>query len=106
LKAELGLAGIQRLDEAAVGGQADVRADAEGVGVVGEVVEAALGATALAKVSALDMQALYRELLDRGLSARSIRYTNWVLRSALKQAVGWNLFCRIPQSLGTMVASA
>ena len=40
LKAELCLTGIQRLDEATVGRKPDVRADAEGVGVVGEVVEA------------------------------------------------------------------
>ena len=40
MKAELGLAGIQRLDEATVGWKPDVRADAECVGVVGEVVEA------------------------------------------------------------------
>ena len=40
LEAELGLAGIQRLDEAAVGGEAVIRAHAEGIGVVGEVVEA------------------------------------------------------------------
>jgi len=37
------------------------------------------------------IQALYRELLDRHLSARSIRYTHAVLRSTLKQAVRWNL---------------
>src|SRR5436190_920469 len=40
LKAELGLAGIQGLDEATIGRKPDVLADAEGVGVVGEVVEA------------------------------------------------------------------
>jgi integrase len=35
-------------------------------------------------------------LLERGLSARSIRYTHAVLRSALKQAVRWNLILANP----------
>ena len=55
-----------------------------------------LGAKALATVSALDIQALYRDLLDRNLSDRSIRYTHAVLRSALKQAVRWNLLLGNP----------
>jgi integrase len=59
-------------------------------------VRPALGAKALANVFALDIQALYRELLDRHLSARSIRYTHAVLRSALKQAVRWNLVLANP----------
>ena len=60
-------------------------------GLLRRYVRPVLGANALATVSALDIQALYRELLDRHLSARSIRYTHAVLRSALKQAVRWNL---------------
>ena len=60
-------------------------------GLLRRYVRPALGARALATVFALDIQALYREMLDRHLSARSIRYTHAVLRSALKQAVHWNL---------------
>ncbi len=41
------------------------------------------GTRRLAAIQALDIQCLYRELLDRGLSARSIHYTHAVLRSAL-----------------------
>ena len=69
-------------------------------------VRPALGATALAKVSALDMQALYRELLGRGLSARSIRYTNWVLRSASSRPSVGISFAESRKSPSTMVASA
>jgi integrase len=50
-----------------------------------------LGVKALSIVSAFDIQMLYRDLLAGGLSARSIRYTHAVLRSALKQAVRWHL---------------
>lgn len=50
----------------------------------------------MAHVSAFDIQTLYRELLNRSMSARSIRYTHAVLRSALKQAVRWNLILANP----------
>lgn len=55
-----------------------------------------LGGKALATVSPCDIQTLYRELLNQNLSARSIRYTHAVLRSALKQAVRWNLMLTNP----------
>lgn len=58
-----------------------------------------LGGKTLATVTAFDIQILYRELLTGGLSARSIRYTHAVLRSALKQAVRWNLIQGNPADL-------
>lgn len=58
-----------------------------------------LGTKPLASVQAFDIQSLYRELLDRGLSARTIRYTHAVLRSALKQAVRWELLLANPADL-------
>jgi integrase len=60
-------------------------------GLLRRYVRPQLGMKPLASVQAFDIQSLYRELLDRGLSARSIRYTHAVLRSALKQAVRWKL---------------
>jgi integrase len=65
-------------------------------GLLRRYVRPVLGAKALATVSALDIPALYRDLLDQNLSARSIRYTHAVLRSALKQAVRWNLLLGNP----------
>lgn len=58
-----------------------------------------LGAKALATISPFDIQTLYHELLNRSLSARSIRYTHAVLRSALNQAVCWNLILANPADL-------
>jgi integrase len=58
-----------------------------------------LGAKALSTVSAFEIQILYRDLLAGGLSARSIRYAHAVLRSALKQAVRWNLILGKPADL-------
>lgn len=50
-----------------------------------------LGARTLAKVTALDIQAVYQGMQERGLSSRTVRYTHMVLRQALAQAVKWRL---------------
>lgn len=50
-----------------------------------------LGLLKLNKVTPLAIQALYREMLERGLSARTVRLTHAILRNALKQAVRWQL---------------
>jgi integrase len=65
-------------------------------GLLRRYVRPGLGAKALASISALDIQTLYGDLLVRSLSARSIRYTHAVLRSALKQATRWNLILANP----------
>lgn len=54
-------------------------------------VRPALGAHLLAGIRPPDVQAIYNELKERGLSTRTIQYTHAVLTSALKQAVGWQL---------------
>src|ERR1039457_5351718 len=59
-------------------------------------VRPGLGPKALASISAFDIQTLYRDLLVQSPSARSIRYTHAVLRSALKQAMRWNLILSNP----------
>jgi integrase len=58
-----------------------------------------LGTKPLACVQAFDIQGLYRDLLDRGLSPRTIRYTHTVLGSAVKQAVRWKLLLTNPAQL-------
>ena len=65
-------------------------------GLLRRYVRPRLGLLALASISPLDIQELYRDLLVRNLSARSIRYTHAVLRSALKQAMRWNLILANP----------
>ena len=65
-------------------------------GLLRRYVRPGLGPKALASISAFDIQTLYRDLLVQSLSARSIRYTHAVLRSALKHAMGWNLILSNP----------
>jgi integrase len=68
-------------------------------GLLRRYIRPRLGTRPLASVQGFDIQSLYRELLDRGLSTRTIRYTHAVLRSALKQAVRWNLLLANPAQL-------
>lgn len=55
-----------------------------------------LGRLPLKKLTELHVQGLYRSMQDRGLSARTVRYTHAVLRRALKQAVRWKYIPRNP----------
>lgn len=62
-------------------------------------VRPALGNHKLSKLTGLDVQSLYSEMLQRGLSARVVRYTHAVLNSALKQAIKWGFIMLNPASL-------
>ena len=55
-----------------------------------------IGSKQLPKLTALDLQALYTELTDAGLSTRSVGHTHRVLHRAFGQAVKWNLLARNP----------
>ncbi|MET0649197.1 MAG: site-specific integrase [Pyrinomonadaceae bacterium] len=65
-------------------------------GLLDRYVRPPLGKMALAEVTPPDVQALYNSMKARGLSTRMIQYTHAVLRSALKQAVGWQLITLNP----------
>jgi integrase len=44
----------------------------------------------------MEMQELYAQMFERGLSARTIEYTNAVLESAFRQAVRWRMLAADP----------
>ena len=54
-------------------------------------IRPALGARPLAKIKPLEVQQAFHDMIDRGLSARTIEYTRMVLRQAFKQAIQWRL---------------
>jgi integrase len=58
-------------------------------------VRPALGSRPASRIEPLEIQGLYADMQERGLSARTVRFTHAVLRSALQQAVKWKL---IPQN--------
>jgi integrase len=55
-----------------------------------------LGEKRLCDVRPLDIQALYGDMTERGLSARTVRYTHAVLTSAFKQAIKWHMLIHNP----------
>jgi hypothetical protein len=54
----------------------------------------AVGRVRLNALTPAHVQGLYREMQDRGLSARTVEYTHAVLHRALKQAVRWSMVPR------------
>lgn len=58
-----------------------------------------LGDKKLAVLRPLDIQRVYSDMQERGLSARVVRYTHAVLSSSLKQAVNWGMLARNPATL-------
>jgi len=55
-----------------------------------------LGERALAAMRPLDIQTVYQQMMERSLSARTIRYTHVVLRSAMRQALQWRFLLENP----------
>lgn len=55
-----------------------------------------LGETVLAAMRPLDLQTTYQQMIEWGLSARTVRYTHVVLRSAMRQALQWRLLLENP----------
>ena len=54
----------------------------------------AIGGVKLKSLSAMHVQGMYRSMLDRGLSSRTVQYTHAVLHRAVKQAMRWGLVPR------------
>jgi integrase len=59
-------------------------------------IRPAIGARLLASLSPLEIQAAYQVMIDRKLSARTVRYAHAVLRAAIRQAIRWQLLLSDP----------
>ena len=59
-------------------------------------IRPAIGITVLASLSALEIQAAYQVMIERKLSARTVRYAHAVLRAAMRQAIRWQLLLADP----------
>jgi len=55
-----------------------------------------LGRKAIGRVTSLDLQSMYTELAESGLSARSVQHTHRVLHLAFTQAMRWSMLTRNP----------
>ena len=65
-------------------------------GLLRRHVRPTLGTRPLAEIGPLEIQRVYNAIQERGLSARTVRFTHAVLRSALQQAVKWRLLAQNP----------
>jgi integrase len=59
-------------------------------------IRPAIGARMLSSLSPLEIQAAYQVMIDRKLSARTVRYAHAVLRAAIRQAIRWQLLLADP----------
>jgi integrase len=64
--------------------------------LVANHIKPALGRSKLKNLNALQVQSLYRERLDSGLSGSTVQKIHHVLHKALDQAVKWDLIPRNP----------
>jgi integrase len=67
-------------------------------GILRRYIRPSIGTKIMDELSPLDIQSAYQQMIDDGLSARTIRYTHIVLRSALRQAIRWRLLLDDPTS--------
>jgi integrase len=65
-------------------------------GMLRRYVRPNLGDRLLTALRPLDLQTAYQEMMEGGLSARTVRYTHAVLRSAMRQALNWRLLLESP----------
>jgi integrase len=65
-------------------------------GLLKRYVHPVLGEKRLCDVRPLDIQNLYADMTERGLSARTVRYIHAILSSALKQATKWQMLIHNP----------
>jgi integrase len=59
-------------------------------------IRPALGTRPLGSITQFDIQRVYAAMVDRGLSGRTVEYTNAVLQSAFRQAVRWKMLAEDP----------
>ena len=59
-------------------------------GMLRRYVRPILGERVLAGMRPLDLQSMYHQMSERGLSARTVRYAHVVMKSAMQQAVRWD----------------
>jgi integrase len=65
-------------------------------GMLRRYIQPSLGERLLTALRPLDLQATYQQMIERGLSARTVRYTHAVLRSAMRQGLNWRLLLESP----------
>ena len=85
---------LKRWLESSVRGSVQASTHASYERQVARYIIPTIGRVKLEKLTPAHVQHLYREMQDRGLSARTVQYTHAVLHRALKQAKRWGIVNR------------
>lgn len=59
-------------------------------------IRPSLGKKPIVAIRPLDVQAIYQEMTDRGLSPRTVQGAHWVLNAAFRQALQWEMILEVP----------
>ena len=65
-------------------------------GLLARYIRPKLGDCRLLRIAPLDLQSIYQDMREQGLSPRTIGYTHAVVHAALEQAVKWRLLSQNP----------
>jgi integrase len=90
---------LDRWLEAAVRPRVRAKTFQDYQGILRRYVRPILGERVLAGMRPLDLQTMYQQMSERGLSARTVRYAHVVVKSAMQQAVRWRLLPENPDGV-------
>lgn len=64
--------------------------------LLAKYIRPSLGKKLLVAIRPLDVQAVYQQMSDRGLSPRTVQGAHWVLNAAFRQALQWEMILEVP----------
>jgi len=64
--------------------------------LLAKYIRSSLGKKCLVAIRPFDVQTVYQQMTDRGLSPRTVQGAHWVLNAALRQALQWEMILEVP----------
>jgi integrase len=64
--------------------------------LLAKYIRPTLGKKALIGIKPLEVQSVYQDMSDRGLSPRTVQGAHWVLNAAFRQALRWEMILEVP----------
>ena len=64
--------------------------------LLAKYIRPSLGKKVLVAIRPLDVQGVYGQMSDRGLSPRTVQGAHWVLNAAFRQALQWEMILEVP----------
>jgi integrase len=64
--------------------------------LLAKYIRPSLGKKLIVTIRPLDVQAIYHDMTDRGLSPRTVQGAHWVLNAAFRQVLQWEMILEVP----------